>query len=119
MSEPLYQLDRIISQLEQSYRNDTARLNRPVASLKVIDNVESIWSDSSHDFLFKNKAFDGAAISLTLLEVFLRISLQLKSLLSAVPENYNVHADSFAHARTKRELLGALSLGIGLFFIFI
>lgn len=118
MQDPLKMLDKIILDLNEAYLAEVKRSNnRIVNKVNTQDDIASVWGDGSLAALYNDKNLDGATVCLTLLEVFLRISIQLKGLLTSVPEKYDVHGGTMIHDRTKRAvglLAGGVAIGISL-----
>lgn len=114
MQGPLTLLDKIIADLENAYKADMKRANKPIIRVKTQEDITSIWGDSRLQELYQDRTLDSAAVYLILLEMFLRISRQLRGLLTAVPEKYDIHEASMIHARTKREIIGGIALGMSI-----
>ena len=141
---PLDLLKSVTAELEARSKVELRKYSRPIKQFDLEFNVSSVWSDNTLQELYSERHLDGAVVTLTLLEMFYRIYHQLDSLLRSVPENYNVNEDVLVHQRsrratledsfsftdnpwelrclnsnfssdrTKREVIGGLALGLGL-----
>jgi len=103
-------LQNTTESLEKLYAEDMAKASFKAKKIETEDDVLSIWKDQSFSDLYSTRLMEGAAVSLILLEMFLRMKNQLANLLLAVPEKYDFNDELLLH-RSRRNTIDFLPHG--------
>ena len=107
LTQPLELLKNITNDLDRAFTAESNRNSLRPKSLKTEDDIVSIWGSDGFADLYSYKSLDGAAVCLTLLEMFLRIRNQLVGLLMSVPDKYDFNDEQLLH-RSRRDVIDFL-----------
>ena len=114
-AETIKELDGMIDQLKENYHKDMIKVQKSVAPISDLKSLEAIWDGPDFMRLIKERNQDSVFVIMSLMEVFMRYSKQLKGLFSSVPTGQqDSHPDNYLHTMTKRDL-GFLLGGFAMF----